>query len=65
MGLPTKLETLIEDFQYTMCEEPRDKIYGFLGLAHDCQDGSIQADYLKPLFGLLLSPTTSSRGVSK
>ena len=51
-GSSNRLETLLEDFQYTMCEEPRDKIYGFLGLAHDCQDGSIQADYSKPLFEL-------------
>jgi hypothetical protein len=51
-GPSNGLETLLEDFQYTMCEEPRDKIYGFLGLAYDCQDGSIQADYSRPLFEL-------------
>ena len=42
----------MEDFKYTRCKDPRDKIYGLLGLAHDCQDGSIEVDYTKPLFGL-------------
>lgn len=47
-----RLEVLIEDFQYAQCAENRDKIYGFLGLAHDCEDGSIEPDYTRPLFDL-------------
>jgi hypothetical protein len=49
-GDSNRLETLLEDFWYAKCREPRDKIYGFLGLAHDCEDGSIEADYSKSLF---------------
>lgn len=51
-GDPNRLETLLEDFQYAKCEEARDRIYGFLGLAHDCQDGSLETDYSKSLFDL-------------
>jgi hypothetical protein len=46
------LEKLLEDFRYAKCQEPRDKIYGLLGLANDCIDGSIKADYTKPSFDL-------------
>ena len=49
-GSANRLEQLLEDFQYAECEEPRDKIYGLLGLAHDCR--SIPADYSRPLFDL-------------
>jgi hypothetical protein len=28
-----------------LCEEPRDKIYGFVGIAHDCQDDSLPVEY--------------------
>jgi hypothetical protein len=31
-----KLEQLLETFAYTDCQEPRDKIYGFMSLAYDC-----------------------------
>jgi hypothetical protein len=51
-GSENRLEKLLEDFQYAGCKDPRDKIYGLLGLAHDCQDGSIEVDYTKPLFAL-------------
>jgi hypothetical protein len=51
-GSENRLEKLLKDFQYAGCKDPRDKIYGLLGLAHDCQDGSIEVDYTKPLFGL-------------
>lgn len=51
-GKSNRLEVLIEDFQDAQCAEPRDKIYGFLGMAHDCQDGTIEADYTKSLFDL-------------
>jgi hypothetical protein len=51
-GSDNRLEKLLEDFQYAGWKDRRDKIYGLLGLAYDCQDGSIEPDYTKPLFGL-------------
>ena len=48
----SRLEKLLEDFRYAECQEPRDRIYGLLGLAHDCQDQSIKADYTKSTFDL-------------
>lgn len=51
-GSQNKLEMLLIDFQYAQCRDPRDKVYGLLGLAHDCQDGSITADYTKPTYQL-------------
>lgn len=51
-GSSNRLEALLEDFQYAECKESRDKIYGFLGLAHDCEDDFLVADYTKPLFAL-------------
>jgi hypothetical protein len=51
-GPANQLERLLEDFQAAKCKEPRDKIFGFLGLAHDCQDGSIEPDYTRPLLDL-------------
>jgi hypothetical protein len=51
-GPANQLERLLEDFQAAECKEPRDKIFGFLGLAHDCQDGSIEPDYTRPLLDL-------------
>jgi hypothetical protein len=32
------------------CSEPRDKVYGFLGLANDYLDDSFEVDYSKSLF---------------
>lgn len=46
------LERLLESFADAECQEPRDKIYGFLGLAHDCQDKSLKVDYSKSFFDL-------------
>jgi hypothetical protein len=43
---------LIEDFQDTICTDPRDKVYGLLGLADDCQQGQIEVNYFKTLFQL-------------
>ena len=51
-GDMNKLEQLLETFAYTECREPRDKIYGFLGLAHDCHNGILKVDYSKSLFDL-------------
>lgn len=50
-GPANQLERLLEDFQAAEYKMPRDKIFGFLGLAHDCQDGSIEPDYTRPLLG--------------
>lgn len=43
---------LVEDCRDSLCEEPRDKIYGFVGIAHDCQNGSLPVDYSKSLYEL-------------
>jgi len=51
-GRDNRLEKLLEDFQYAGCKDRRDKVYGLLGLAYDCQDGSIEPDYTKSLFDL-------------
>jgi hypothetical protein len=53
-GPSNRLEVLLEDFKYAQCTEAKDKVYGFLGLAHDCQDGFIQVDYNKSLFDIYL-----------
>jgi len=50
----SRLEKLLEDFPYAKCENPLDKIYGLLGLAYDCQDGSIEPDYAKSTFDLFI-----------
>ncbi|CZR60698.1 uncharacterized protein PAC_10594 [Phialocephala subalpina] len=69
-GEKSCLEKLLEDFRYAKCQEPRDKIYGLLGLANDCVDGSIKADYTKPTFDLYtevlkkFGPQTISKGSS-
>lgn len=47
-----KLEQLLETFAYTDCQEPRDKIYGFMGLAHDCQNGPLKVNYSISLLDL-------------
>jgi len=46
------LANLMEACKDSLCEEPRDKVYGFIGIAHDCQDGSLPVDYGKSLFEL-------------
>jgi hypothetical protein len=43
------LENLIKTFANARCHEPRDKIYGFLGLANDCH-GDLKVDYSKSMF---------------
>jgi hypothetical protein len=47
-----RLELLMENFQKAQCSELRDKIFGFLGLAHDCQDDLLTIDYEMPLYDL-------------
>jgi hypothetical protein len=46
------LANLMETCKESLCEEPRDKVYGYVGIAHDCQDGSFPIDYSKSLFEL-------------
>ncbi|KAE8445975.1 hypothetical protein EG329_012614 [Mollisiaceae sp. DMI_Dod_QoI] len=46
------LANLMVACQRSECEEPRDKVYGFVGIAHDCEDGSFPVDYSKSLFEL-------------
>ena len=51
-GESNRLENLLEDFEYAQCAEVRDRIFGFLGLAHDFQEGLIQVNYSRQLFEL-------------
>lgn len=44
-----KLQALIENHRDSLCKEPRDHIYGFVGLGVDCQDG-FPMDYGKSEF---------------
>ena len=44
-----KLQTLIETHRSSLCKEPRDHVYGFIGLAIDCED-RFPIDYNKSLF---------------
>jgi hypothetical protein len=44
-----KLQNLIENHQQAICKEPRDHVYGFVGLATDCVEG-FPLDYRKTLF---------------
>jgi hypothetical protein len=44
-----KLQNLLENHQQALCKEPRDHVYGFVGLATDCLDG-FPLDYEKSLF---------------
>ncbi|TAQ89705.1 hypothetical protein B7494_g1990 [Chlorociboria aeruginascens] len=46
------LANLLEVCQDSLCDEPRDHVYGFVGIAHDCQDDSFPIDYSKSLFEL-------------
>lgn len=44
-----KLQSLVEHHFDALCKEPRDKIYGLIGLANDCIEGYPQ-DYNKSLY---------------
>jgi hypothetical protein len=43
------LQELIESHADQLCKDPRDHIYGFVGLANDCHDG-FPMDYQKSLY---------------
>jgi hypothetical protein len=47
-GRSHRLRNLLEKHQDSLCQNPHDKIYGFVGLATDCF-GNFPIDYSKPL----------------
>jgi hypothetical protein len=47
-----RFDTLLENCERSLCQEPRDKIYGLLGLASNVRDGEIVVDYSKSMFKL-------------
>ena len=49
-GLSCFLKDLLDTCKGSLCLDPRDKVYGLLGLADDCREGSLTADYSKSLF---------------
>ena len=64
------LANLMEVSSDSLCEDPRDKIYGLMGIAHDCQNGSFPLDYSKSLFevyadAMTFHQTAAVRDVSK
>lgn len=48
------LHALLSMCESSLCQEPRDKIYGLLSLAADFQAGDIAIDYSKSLFDLYI-----------
>jgi hypothetical protein len=46
-GQQSRLLNLIESHQYALCKDPRDKIFGLVGLAVDVDDDSTLVDYSK------------------
>ena len=47
-----RLEALLDRFRNFQCPDKRDKIYGLLGLSHDCSNDEIEADYRMSIFEL-------------
>jgi len=45
----TNLEELLVSYSRNKCRDPRDKVYSLLGIAADCQNGELEADYNKDL----------------
>ena len=45
----TSLEELLSSYPQSQCRDPRDKVYSLLGIAADCQNGELKADYNKSL----------------
>lgn len=48
------LHKLLEITKDTLCQDPRDKVYGLLGIAKDCYLGDIVIDYKKPVKDVFL-----------
>jgi hypothetical protein len=46
------LRTLLEACERSLCQDPRDKVYGLLGLASDVKDDDLPVDYSKSTFEL-------------
>jgi len=49
-----RLQTLLETCERSLCQEPRDKVYGLLGLASDVDNGVISVDYSKSMFEIFV-----------
>jgi hypothetical protein len=58
----TTLRELLETCEKSLCADPRDKIYGLLGLADDIR-GPISADYSKSLFDIYKDVIHFQRGI--
>jgi hypothetical protein len=56
-----KLQHLLESHQNALCKEPRDHVYGFVGLASDCFDG-FPIDYQKSLYEVWKDTVMHRRG---
>jgi hypothetical protein len=46
------LRTLLETCERSLCQDPRDKVYGLLGLASNVKDNDLSVDYSKSMFEL-------------
>jgi hypothetical protein len=46
------LRTLLETCERSLCQDPRDKVYGLLGLASNVKDDELPVDYSKSMFEL-------------
>jgi hypothetical protein len=46
------LRTLLETCERSLCQDPRDKVYGLLGLASNVKDDDLPVDYSKSMFEL-------------
>jgi hypothetical protein len=46
------LHTLLETCERSLCQDPRDKVYGLLGLASNVRNDEMQVDYSKSMFEL-------------
>jgi hypothetical protein len=46
------LRTLLEMCERSLCQDPRDKVYGILGLASNVKDDDLPVDYSKSMFEL-------------
>jgi hypothetical protein len=51
-GRATTLKDLLYLHRKSLCADPRDRVYGLLNIASDCQNGGIKADYTKSAYQL-------------